>query len=66
LVTEADHASEAYIKAAILEHYPDHQIARKWSFASDYVWIIDRSMERQFRAQGPCYAVSIGIEHQAV
>jgi myo-inositol-1(or 4)-monophosphatase len=69
LVTEADHASEAYIKTAILEHYPDHQILAEESgvhFApSDYVWIIDPLDGTTNFAHGvPCYAVSIGIEHR--
>ena len=69
LVTEADHASEAHIKRAILENYPDHQILAEESgvhaSSSDYVWIIDPLDGTTNFAHGvPCYGVSIGVEHR--
>ncbi len=73
LVTEADHASEAHIKALIADLYPDHNILAEESGANDpegprgsrseYRWIIDPlDGTTNFAHRLPCYAVSIGVE----
>jgi myo-inositol-1(or 4)-monophosphatase len=70
LVTEADLASEKHIKALIAAQYPSHRIIAEESGIShhaqaDYCWIIDPLDGTTNFAHGfPCFAVSIGIEHQ--
>ena len=68
LVTEADLASEKYIKALIRSHYPSHRILAEESGISgsvdDYCWIIDPlDGTTNFSHGFPCYAVAIGVEH---
>ena len=71
LVTEADLASEKYITELIGQHFPAHRIVAEesWDGAllakDDYAWIIDPlDGTTNFSHGFPCYAVSIGIEHQ--
>ena len=68
LVTEADLASEKYIKALIRSHYPSHRILAEESGISgsvdDYCWIINPlDGTTNFSHGFPCYAVAIGVEH---
>lgn len=73
LVTEADLASERYIKELIAVQYPKHRILAEESGASqpddqggppsDYCWIIDPLDGTTNFAHGyPFYCVSIGLE----
>lgn len=72
LVTEADLASERHIKELITSHYPTHHILAEESGISahgdpveGHCWIIDPlDGTTNFSHGYPCYAVSIGIEHQ--
>jgi myo-inositol-1(or 4)-monophosphatase len=74
LVTEADLASERHIKELISSQFPTHRILAEESGVSaqvetsdDYCWIIDPlDGTTNFSHGFPCYAVSIGIEHQGV
>lgn len=68
LVTEADHASEKAIMAAIREDYPDHYIlseeAGEIVMDSTFKWIIDPIDGTVNFANGiPICCVSIGVEH---
>lgn len=69
LVTEADHASDRAIIAAIKAAFPDHFILSEETgnqpTTSDTKWIIDPIDGTINYAQGiPICCVSIGIEHQ--
>lgn len=69
LVTEADHASEKAILAAIRQYFPDHQVLAEETGEiiqeSDYKWIIDPIDGTVNFAHGiPLNCVSIAIEHK--
>jgi len=72
LVTEADLASEQFIKDLISSRFPDHRILAEESGISphhdesaEYLWIIDPlDGTTNFSHGFPCYAVSIGVEHK--
>jgi len=66
LVTDADHASEALIVAAITEQFPDHAIVaeERGGAASDagYTWLIDPLDGTNNYAHGfPVFSVSLGL-----
>ncbi len=71
LVTEADLASEKHITSLIRGHFPSHHILAEETggtahsaLADDYYWIIDPlDGTTNFSHGFPCYAVSIGVEH---
>ncbi len=72
LVTEADLASERYIKDLITAHFPSHRILAEESGTSaetastdDYCWIIDPlDGTTNFSHGFPCYSVAIGVERK--
>jgi len=72
LLTEADLASERYIKQLITEHFPTHRIIAEesWDGTHDvndenHCWIIDPlDGTTNFAHSFPCYAVSIGVERK--
>ncbi|MGE0100720.1 MAG: inositol monophosphatase family protein [Blastocatellales bacterium] len=72
LVTEADLASEQFIKEMISARFPSHRILAEESGISphhdesaEYLWIIDPlDGTTNFSHGFPCYAVSIGVEHK--
>lgn len=66
LVTEADRAAEAYLRAAIQERFPDHEILGEEEglkeAASPYRWILDPVDGTTNYAHGfPYYCVSVGL-----
>jgi len=72
LVTEADLASENFIKEMVSSRFPTHRILAEESGISphhdesaEYFWIIDPlDGTTNFSHGFPCYAVSIGVEHR--
>lgn len=69
LVTEVDRMSEALIRAAIAERYPDHDILGEEeglkSSSSPYRWIVDPVDGTTNYAHGfPYYCVSIALAHE--
>ncbi|QQS49108.1 MAG: inositol monophosphatase [Acidobacteriota bacterium] len=72
LVTEADLASENFIKEMISSRFPSHRILAEESGISphhdesaEYLWIIDPlDGTTNFSHGFPCYAVSIGVERR--
>jgi myo-inositol-1(or 4)-monophosphatase len=66
LVTDADHASEALIVAAIAQQFPDHAILAEESGGavaeSGYTWLIDPLDGTNNYAHGfPVFSVSLGL-----
>ena len=71
IVTVADKASEAVIKAFIAEHYPAHSIVSEESEATcgsePWRWVIDPiDGTANFFAGLPLWAISIGVQHEGV
>lgn len=69
LVTEADRASEAYLRAAIGMRFPEHEILGEEEglkeASSPYRWILDPVDGTTNYAHGfPYYCVSVGLSHQ--
>ena len=70
VVTRADKESEAYIAAAILERWPDHEILGEEGGSmgragSDYRWVIDPLDGTTNYSQGlPLFTVSIALQYR--
>lgn len=70
VVTRADKESEAYIAAAILERWPDHEILGEeggsmGSVGSDYRWVIDPLDGTTNYSQGlPVFSVSVALQYR--
>ncbi len=71
LVTDADHASEQLIAAAIRERFPEHQLLAEEGAtaagpdASPYRWVVDPlDGTTNFSHRFPHFAVSIGLERE--
>ena len=70
VVTRADKESEAYIAAAILERWPDHEILGEEGGSmgcagSDWRWVVDPLDGTTNYSQGlPVFAVSIALQHK--
>ena len=70
VVTRADKESEAYIAAAILERWPDHEILGEEGGSmgragSDYRWVVDPLDGTTNYSQGlPVFSVSIALQYR--
>jgi myo-inositol-1(or 4)-monophosphatase len=70
LVTDADYASEAAVRAVIAAHFPDHGILGEEAPAMDqldlpYCWVVDPLDGTINYAHGlPCYGVSVAVAHE--
>ena len=70
VVTRADKESEAYIAAAILERWPDHEILGEEGGSmgcagSDWRWVVDPLDGTTNYSQGlPLFTVSIALRHR--
>ena len=70
VVTRADKESEAYIAAAILERWPDHEILGEEGgpmgrAGSDWRWVVDPLDGTTNYSQGlPVFSVSIALQYR--
>ncbi|HEY7293896.1 MAG TPA: inositol monophosphatase [Dehalococcoidia bacterium] len=68
-VTEADEASEAFIRRAVAERFPDHGVLGEEgggaATAGEWLWVVDPlDGTANFANRLPIFAVSIGVLHR--